>query len=239
MDESKDDVSTQQQGTGEAKTDAQNAADQKATGNADGQQQTGADDKTQSSGAETKGTDTKQPAAGDKKADAGSKDQGSDKSSVPEKYELKLSDGSLLDSKTVDKVAAIARERGLSQEDAQAQLAVIETQTMNDRNERVTEWNESVKADKELGGEHYATTLQSVQRYAGYLKTEYPEVLELLERTGYTSHPAVARFLRDQGNRMAEDKHEQGGGRGKRERPPLEERLYGKTTPKGSESEAA
>lgn len=158
------------------------------------------------------------------------------KSQAPEKYDLKLSDGSLLDQKAVDRISAYAREKGLSNEDAQASLAAIETQAMQDRNANVTAWNEALKTDKDFGGEHYDANLVHVQRYSGFLKKEYPEVAADLERSGYASKPAFAKFLRDMGAKMAEDKHEPGGGKGKGEKKPLHERLYGKTTPTTSEA---
>jgi hypothetical protein len=167
--------------------------------------------------------------AGDSKADSAAKDGAGDKKPVPEKYDLKLSDGSLLDSGFVDKIAAIAREQGLSNEDAQTRLSEIETQAMQERNERVTAWNEALKSDKDFGGEKYAKSAESVKRYAGYLKAQYPEVLDLLERSGHTSHPAVAKFLRDMGDRMTEDKHDWRAAKAKQKRPPIEERMFPKS----------
>ena len=43
---------------------------------------------------------------------------------APEKYDLKLPEGSKLDAKHIEKIAADAKARGLSQEDAQALLGI-------------------------------------------------------------------------------------------------------------------
>lgn len=232
-------TSTQQQeGAGEAKNDAQNAADQKGA-QGEGQQQTGTRQGSDGGGdGSGKQGSSDQPVGGNEagsdtaKADAAATGEGKNKPVVPEKYDLKLSDGSLLDSSTVDKIAAIARERGLSNEDAQKHLAEIETQAMQERNERVTKWNESLKTDADFGGENYTANVQSVQRYAGFLEKQHPELLSVLESTGYVSHPAVAKYLRDMGSRMAEDKHT-GKSLGNQEKAPerTADLLYGETTP--------
>lgn len=223
----------QQDGAGEAKTDAQNAADQKGAqgGGEAGAGDAGGRTDGQPSGAAAGGDGKPGSKAGADADNAAGKGDGGDKKVAPEKYDLKLSDGSLLEPKFVDKIAAIAREQGLSNEDAQAHLAEIEKQAMLERNAQVNEWNEAVKADKELGGANYEKTLKSVQRYAGHLKEHYPELHDLLERSGRASDPVIAKYLRDMGDRMAEDTNQPSGGKGKAKKAPLEERLY-PSTPK-------
>jgi len=162
------------------------------------------------------------------------------KPQAPEKYDLNLLNGSLLDSKTVDRIAANMREQGLSQDDAQARIAAIDKQTMEDRNANVAEWTEAIKADKDLGGKNFETTLKSVQRAGGWIKTERPGLYAILEKTGYASHPDIAWMLNHIGSRMAEDKHEQSGsGNGQKKKPEPQAVLYGETTPGPKQQKAA
>lgn len=233
-------TNVQDNGTGEAKTDAQNEKDTGTAGKivdkaGDGGKRPAGNDSGGDASADAgadKGGDGKPDAA---KPDAKTDTDAAPKSAVPEKYDLKLSEGSLLDSRTVDKVAAIARERGLSNEDAQAQLAEIEGTAMKERNAQVDEWNAALKSDKDLGGANYVGTQEAIQRYGTFLKEKYPDVHSMLEKTGYASNPAIAKYLRDRGKRMAEDSHQPGNAGVKpKEKPPIEERLYGKTTPKAA-----
>src|SRR5690606_10660949 len=91
-------------------------------------------------------------------ANASATDNGSDsKPPVPEKYELKLPEGSPLDKAAVEQFEATAKELGLTNEQAQkliehnSQLLAkhVESQ-IQAHTEQVTKWADAVKADPEI-----------------------------------------------------------------------------------------
>jgi len=122
---------------------------------------------------------------------------------VPEKYELKVSDGSLLDAKDVEKIAAVARERGLSQTDAQAFLVDQEKQFAERVDRQTKAWVEEAQNDKEIGGnafnENAQLAIRVVERFGSTrLKTE-------MNRLGYGNHPEWIRLLSKIGKHFAND----------------------------------
>jgi hypothetical protein len=137
----------------------------------------------------------------------------------------------LLDQSFVSRVAAIARENGWTQEEAQARLAAAEKETLEVRKANIERWNAELKAHKELGGENFETTMAQAGRYSAWLKERYPTVLAEIERYGLSSRPDFAKFLSDQGQKMAEDRHVPDGGAPKPKPKTYEEKAYGKTTP--------
>lgn len=90
---------------------------------------------------------------------------------VPEKYELKLTEGSLLDQSHVDDVASYAKKLGLSNEDAQGlldrenQVAASFIQKQKETLEQnAVKWVEAVKADSELGGDKFNENVELAKR---------------------------------------------------------------------------
>jgi hypothetical protein len=141
---------------------------------------------------------------------------------APEKYELKLADGSPLDPSDVDKVAAYARERGLSNEQAQAILdqrheaatGITERQLEAFAAKR-TEWETQTWADPELGGTNKDATLANVQLVMDkFAPGADHELRKELAATGYGNHPAFVRFVNAIGKAMREDKPVGGNGPG-------------------------
>lgn len=142
---------------------------------------------------------------------------------VPEKYDLKLSEGSLLDAAVVSKVSDYAKSLGLTNEQAQAVLVEREEAVTSYVEERKTNWASQAQQDKEIGGEGLAKNLELsrrvLDRFAG------PELKAELDRYGYGNSPEVIRLLTRIGKAMSDDtlvvKGTQGAGR-----PPIEQRLY-------------
>ena len=157
---------------------------------------TKADDKADTSKADDTG--------GDKSADTKTDDKAQSK--APDKYELKLSENSLLEPSVIDEVAAIAREQGLSNEQAQERLGQIEAQVEAKREANIKAWEKEVTADKELGGEKLQSTQANITRFASRFAPKDSPIAALLHRSGYGSHPAVVRLMNDIGKAMAEDK---------------------------------
>jgi hypothetical protein len=142
---------------------------------------------------------------------------------VPEKYDLKLSEGSLLDPSVLGKIETYAKELKLTQEQATAVLAEREEAVASFVEERKATWMKETQADKEIGGEGLKNNLELSSRVLERFGS--PELKAELDRSGYGNSPAVIRLLTRIGKAMSDDqlvsKGTQGAGR-----PPIEERLY-------------
>lgn len=138
---------------------------------------------------------------------------------VPEKYDLKLPDGSTVDPAVVQRTEAIARDLGLSNEAGQKLLdqtvkdiSDLETSAKKAAEDsqkalidawkpggtewvkRETQWATQAKADPELGAtpEAFAVSVEKAQQA---LAKYGPELKPLLDETGFGSHPAVIKML--------------------------------------------
>lgn len=129
----------------------------------------------------------------------------------PAEIKLTLPKDSVLQQAQVDKIAAFARERGLSQEVAQAALEMQAGQAkeildghVKAWGERVAGWEKELRAHKEFGGEKLKEFDQGasevVMKYGGQ------EMMKLLNESGYGKHPQVAQFLWNLHKAMRPDK---------------------------------
>lgn len=127
-----------------------------------------------------------------------------DKPAPPEKYELKLSENSLMDSSGLDRIAAFAKAQGLSQEDAQNLVKSQEQDVATLIADQKARWTNEVAADKEIGGEGLKENLtlanDVVKRFASDSLKTY------LDRSGFGSHPELVRMLVKIGKASANDK---------------------------------
>lgn len=150
----------------------------------------------------------KAPASGDAPNETPAK---GDKAIVPEKYDLKLSEKSPLSDEHLQQVAEYAKEKGLSQEQAQELLAREEKsvgsyiqEIHKQHGERVDGWIDAVKADKEIGGDNFKESVhysnQFVKKFAS------PELINELRVSGFGNHPEVVRMFARAGRAMANDK---------------------------------
>ena len=155
----------------------------------------------------------------------------------PVEIKLTLPKDSVLQQAQVDKIAAFARERGLSQEQAQAALDLQAGQLkefadghVNAWKERVSGWEKELKANKEFGGEHLKEFDQGatsvVMKYGG------EKMLALLNESGYGKHPEVAQFLWNVHKAMRPDKIVSPQAPSTGERADLADRLFPKTVKK-------
>lgn len=119
---------------------------------------------------------------------------------VPEKYEFKLPEGSLLDASRLDQLSAISKEKGWSQETAQAVLEresdavssfVKGIQENHEKTSRV-QWVEEVKNDPEMGGADHNVKMDMA---TNTLKKLLPaEDLNILKESGFGNHPILVRL---------------------------------------------
>lgn len=181
---------------------------------------------------------------GDKAKATDGKDAG--KTAAPEKYEdFKLPGDVKLDEATMTEFTGLAKELGLSQEQAQklAELGTKKVQGANDSQEAklielaattATKWGEETKVDKEFGGaaldENLGIAKAAVDAYAS------PELKALLGKfdkkdnpngTGLGNHPEVVRLFYRLGKTISSDTKLHTGEKSASSES-LADRLYGK-----------
>jgi hypothetical protein len=100
------------------------------------------------------------------------------------KYDLKLPERSLLDAKVVELVAAFAKEKGLSPEQAQAVLDLqsrgaeqIQSGHAETAKRMGAEGVEKLRGHAEFGGQNYIQTCEDIKRAADAV---FPELRALL-----------------------------------------------------------
>ena len=153
------------------------------------------------------------------------------KGTPPEKYELSLPEDSLLDSSVVDEISAYAKEKGLSNEDAQGlldrEIANVDKYVAEVEKEQAA-WVDEVKNDPELGGDNFEKTAELATRVVDRFGDE--KLKELLTDSRYGDHPTIVRFLSKIGASMTDDTFVMAKGQaGGSEKSPME-KLYGNST---------
>lgn len=136
----------------------------------------------------------------------GDKPEKGDKPSAPEKYEFSAPEGQELDDNALSVFEPIAKELGLSQEQAQKLVDIypqLQQQQADAWSKQVADWGEQVKADKEIGGDNFNASVGAAQRALDQFGN--PELREYLEASGLGNHPALVRFCAKVGKSMAED----------------------------------
>lgn len=135
-----------------------------------------------------------------------------EKPAVPDKYELKLPDGSKLGKVDVAKVESLAREKGWSQEKAQevlndrhafrSEMEQQQSQTIKDLNEKT--WKEQLMADPEVGGQKFEQSghlaYKAVERFGG------KEFADQLKAMNLNHQPELFKMLVNIGKAMESDK---------------------------------
>ncbi|QJU41340.1 peptidase [Serratia marcescens] len=128
------------------------------------------------------------------------------KPAAPEKYEFSAPEGQELDANALAVFEPIAKELGLSQEQAQKLVDIypqIQQQQAEAWSKQVADWGEQVKADKEIGGDKFNASVGAAQRALDQFGN--PELREYLNASGLGNHPALVRFCAKVGKAMAED----------------------------------
>jgi hypothetical protein len=143
---------------------------------------------------------------------SGSTQQTKETPAIPEKYELKLPENSILKAEQLEKIASFAKERGFSQEHAQALVerehSVLSefVQAQTQKMEQIPQqWYEASKADKEFGGNEEAFQRNAELAKRVVHKFGGEEFMKELDRTGFGNHPELLRVFYRIGKSMAED----------------------------------
>ena len=161
-------------------------------------------------------TDVKADSKTDVKADATktttkAADDKTETDATVVKYDLKLPDGSLLPAARVEEIVTFAKERGLSNENAQAVLE-RENQAVaqhvegakTDLKEKSVVWVKELEADKEFGGTAFKENAELSKRFLKKFADE--ETLDALDSTGLGNHPGLFKMMVRAAKSMAEDK---------------------------------
>lgn len=128
------------------------------------------------------------------------------KPEAPEKYEFAAPEGQELDANALSVFEPIAKELGLTQEQAQKLVDIypqIQQQQAEAWSKQIADWGEQVKADKEIGGDKFNASVGLAQRALDQFGN--PELREYLNVSGLGNHPALVRFCAKVGKSMAED----------------------------------
>ncbi len=160
------------------------------------------------------------PADGDKPADKPD-DKEQKQEGAPEKYEFNAGEGVELDTEALKDFEPVARDLNLTNEQAQKLvdaypkiLAGVQQRQAEAWQKQTEGWAETVKADKEIGGDKLTANLSAAQRALEQFGD--PELKEYLDSTGLGNHPALVKAFIKVGKAMSEDKvvtggHESGG----------------------------
>ena len=131
---------------------------------------------------------------------------------IPEKYDLQMPEGVTLDSTAADEFTTIAKELKLDQGQAQklADVAAkMQTRQAEQHSKLVETWVESVKTDKEIGGDNLAENLGIARKALDTFGS--PELKDVLNATGFGNHPAVIKAFVKMGKAISEDRFVTGG----------------------------
>ncbi|HIB9048869.1 TPA: peptidase [Raoultella planticola] len=129
---------------------------------------------------------------------------------APEKYEFKAGEGVEIDAAAMADFEPVARELNLTNEQAQ-KLVDVYPKILSGVQQRQAEawqkqtegWAESVKTDKEVGGDKLTANLGAAQRALDQFGT--PELREYLDGTGLGNHPELVKAFIKVGKAMSED----------------------------------
>lgn len=177
--------------------------------------------------------DKNKPADDDK-----SKDDPANK--VPEdgKYTLTMPEGVEVDQELVDALGPDFKDMGLT--NAQAQKLAdkfIEIQTKRaqsrakDWGDTVQKWADDAKADPDIGGDKFDSSVKNAQRFLGKFAT--PALREYLNASGGGNHPELIRVFAKAGELIREDDPATGGAEGKGKPAEPAHVLFPNDAPKG------
>lgn len=129
---------------------------------------------------------------------------------APDKYEFNAGEGVEIDTDAMAEFEPVARELNLTNEQAQKLvdvypkiLAGVQQRQVEAWQKQTEGWAETVKADKEVGGDKLTSNLSAAQRALDQFGT--PELREYLDGTGLGNHPELVKAFIKVGKAMSED----------------------------------
>jgi len=133
-------------------------------------------------------------------------------------YKFTAPEGVELDKPSTDEFVALAKEAKLPVDVAQKVVDIAIKREAARAEAFATEvkgWEESVKTDKDLGGDKLPETLATCRKA---IDLRPPELRDLLSSTKMGSHPAVVKWAYAIGKALSEDRFVQGGNNPKGEK---------------------
>jgi len=131
---------------------------------------------------------------------------------APESYEFEMPEGVQIDSVAAEDFVSVAKELKLSKENAQkvADVGVKMAQRQAEAHQaQVTKWIESVKTDKEIGGDALNENLAVARKAIDSFGT--PALKDLFNTWGIGNHPEVVKFAVKVGKAISDDGFVRGG----------------------------
>jgi len=129
---------------------------------------------------------------------------------VPEKYEFKAPEGVTFDQAQIDAFTPVAKELGLTNEQAQKLVDLQTTHAANAATAQAAQWKSvtdawaaETKADKDIGGVKFNENVGIASKAIDKFGT--PELRKALDDSGMGNHPAVVRFFVNVGRQISED----------------------------------
>jgi hypothetical protein len=149
------------------------------------------------------GTDGAKPEGEQKPKDEAKKPDG-----APERYDFKPPEGVSLDAAVVEAFSGVAKELGLTQDNAQLILDKVTPAMQARQTERMqaaaAEWEQAAKADSEFGGDKLGENLAVAKKALDQFAT--PELRALLNESGLGNHPEIIRAFYRAGKAISEDR---------------------------------
>jgi hypothetical protein len=152
---------------------------------------------------------------------------------APEKYDLKIPEGSKLKATAVERIDRIAREQGLTNDEAQ-QLLVQEHEAVKAYSSELDaeftrvkqNWKAELEKDPELGGDNLKKNSEIARR--GLEANFSKKTIELIDQMEYGNNKEFFRDLVKLGKRLSDDKINPSGGNPPAPRKSSGEVFYGK-----------
>jgi hypothetical protein len=147
--------------------------------------------------------------------DTANKNKADKPAGAPEKYDFKAPEGVQLDPTVLGLFEPIAKDLGLTQEQAQKLVDIypqIQAKQVEQWSQQVEKWAEDTKSDKEIGGDKLTVNVGLAQKALDTFGNK--PLRALLDSTGIGNHPEVVRAFAKVGKLMSEDSLVLGGKKG-------------------------
>lgn len=135
---------------------------------------------------------------------------------VADYTDFKTPEGYKLDGEAGQKFKSMAKEMGLTQEQAQKLVDFDAGRAVKAQEEQTSklhkasfDWLEAAKADKEIGGANLETSVAVAKKALDTFGS--PELKQMLQLSGLGNHPEVIRAFNKIGKAISEDGFVQGG----------------------------
>jgi hypothetical protein len=131
----------------------------------------------------------------------------------PDEYVFAAPEGVTLDPTAVEAFSPVAKDLGLTQEQAQRVVDVYAQLRQQEAEATVAlrdQWARQVVADKELGGAKMVQQVEAANKVLKQFGT--PGLNEVLQATGLCNHPEMVRLLARVGKEFSDDTHTTGSG---------------------------